>query len=170
MELLAIPYEIKIYNKKNLQDYMTKFINITHNLERTLTRLFTDNPLDWKEQLDEISSQANALRGLHNEHTKEDFLSLVEILKKCQYTGPEKTNFFAGIQRGLREFVKIMSYSAHPHRGEKKRRDMTRKLDALEKKNEIVMGLSFSSITIRQIISNLTRTLKYSINIIRAEE
>ena len=170
MELIAVPHEIKIYTRKDQKDYIKKFAMIVYDLQKTITRFFKENPLDWKEQLDEIITQANALRGAHNESTKENILSLINILKRCQYQGPEKTNFFAGIRKGLKDFVRIISYSAHPHRGEWKRREMTRKLDALEKKNEIIMGLSFSSITVRQIINNLTGTLKYSINIIRAEE
>ena len=89
-------------------------------------RLYTQNPGNWREQIEHITDEANALTGENNEHTKQIFIHLVNILKVCTYTEAEKPNFYMTILRGLREIGRILSYRGHPQRYNKQNKEMTK--------------------------------------------
>ena len=169
MVLIVNPTNIHIYTRRNQDKALTDFSHITYNLERTLTRLCTQNPGNWKE-LNRITNKANTLTDQHNIHTKRIFIHLTDALTKCPYKGMEKPNFFVSIIKRLKEMVQILSYRGHPQRHNKQNKEMTCKLNAFKSKNEIIIGLSHSSMVTRQILTSLANYLIKMINIIRAEE
>ena len=160
-----------IYTKRIQDKALLDFGNIAHNLEKEIhkicTRQLTNN---WKTWLNTILNEARALTGQHNAITKRIFTQLILQLLQCPHQGAERLNYFTTFKNGLKEIVKILNYSGHPQRRNKKKRDMTRKLHKLKSKQAIFMGHSVSSIVTRHTLNGLANYLITMINIIRNKE
>ena len=160
-----------IYTKRIQDKALLDFGNIAHNLEKEIhkicTRQITSN---WKTWLNTILNEARALTGQHNAITKRIFTQLILQLLQCPHQGAERLNYFTTFKNGLKEIVKILNYSGHPQRRNKKKKDMTRKLHTFKSKQAIFMAHSVSSIVTKHTLNGLANYLITMINIIRNEE
>ena len=126
------------------------------------------------EQLENLAQHdpqgSSALTGQHNAITKRIFTQLILQLLQCPHQGAERLNYFTTFRDGIKGIVKILNYTGHPQRRNKKKKDMTRKLHTFKSKQAIVMAHSVSSIVTRHTLNGLANYLITMINIIKNEE
>ena len=102
--------------------------------------------------------------------TKAIFVQLTKIIAQCQQKDMERYNYFATLDKGLKEITQILNYRGHPQRRHMQNKTMTLKLHKFKIQHKILLGMSVSSIVTRNTLIGLANYLINMINIIRNEE
>ena len=160
-----------IYTRKQQAKALTTITNLIDKLQTAIhyycTRQITTS---WKSWIKACHDEANALTEQHDSMTKTIFVQLTKLLAQCQQKEMERYNYFATLDKGLKEITQILNYRGHPQRRHMQNKTMTLKLQNFKAQHKILLGMSVSSIVTRNTLIGLANYLINMINIIRNEE
>ena len=160
-----------IYTRKQQAKALTTIANLIDKLQTAIhyycTRQITTS---WKSWIKACHDEANALTEQHDSMTKAIFVQLTKLIAQCQQKDMERYNYFATLDKGLKEITQILNYRGHPQRRHKQNKTMALKLQHFKAQHKILLGMSVSSIVTRNTLIGLANYLINIMNIIRNEE
>ena len=102
--------------------------------------------------------------------TKAIFVQLTKVIAQCQQKDMERYNYFATLDKGLKEITQILNYRGHPQRRDRQHKTMVLKLQHFKDQHKTLLGMSVSSIVTKNTLTGLANYLINILNIIRNEE
>ena len=160
-----------IYTKRQQAKALTTVANLTDKLQ-TAIRHYCRREIttSWKSWIKACHDEANALTEQHDSMTKAIFVQLTKVIAQCQLANMERYNYFATLDKGLKEITQILNYRGHPQRRDKQCKTMALKLQHFKDQHKTRLGMSVSSIVTRNTLTGLANYLINILNIIRNEE